>query len=74
MKTGESFAWPPTQVQASKEIRRLEKVKRTSSADRRRETKQVRSDMATRRGGAAAVRDDEIGGYGSTASWAGGHE
>jgi len=71
MATGESFAWPTTQTQASREITRLKKVKRTSRADRRREEKEVRSDMATRRGGAAAVRDEEIGGYGSTASWAG---
>lgn len=67
--TGETFAWPQTFKKASEEIVRLLEVKRTRSADRRRETDQVRHDMATARGDAAAFRDDELGGYGSSAHW-----
>lgn len=70
MQKGQSFAWPQTQREASEEIKRLKKVRRTSRADRRRETRQVRGDMASGRGDAARVRDEELGGYGSTAHWA----
>jgi hypothetical protein len=69
--TGRSFAYPATQRDASKEIEKLKKFKRTSWTDRRRETRDVQRDMASGRGGAAAVRDDELSGYGSAASWGG---
>jgi hypothetical protein len=67
--TGRSFTWPTTQREASEEIEALQKFDRTSRADRRRETRAIRGDMARGRGGAAAVRDDELRGYGSTATW-----
>ena len=67
--TGRSFAWPQTQREASEQIEELKKFRRSSSAVRRRETRAVRQDMARGRGGAAAVRDEELSGYGSTASW-----
>jgi hypothetical protein len=67
--TGRSFKWPRTQREASEEIKALKKFKRTSRADRRRETREIRADMARGRGGSAAVRDDELTGYGSTAAW-----
>jgi len=66
---GQSFAYPATFDEASREIKRLLGAKRTSPADRRRETRAVRDDMATRRGDAASVRLDELGGYGSSAHW-----
>jgi len=69
-RTGRSFAWPSTQREASEEIEALQKFDRTSRADRRRETRAIRGDMARGRG-AAAVRDDELSGYGSAASWRG---
>jgi hypothetical protein len=66
---GVSFAYPQTSAEARKEIKLLLAQKRqTSRGDRRRETQAVREAMA-RRGGAAAVRDDEVDGYGSTAHW-----
>lgn len=68
--TGRSFSWPSTQQEASAEIKALLKFQRTSRADRRRETREVRRDMASGRRGAAAVRAEELSGYGSTASWA----
>lgn len=69
MSTGQSFSWPKTQKEARDEIDRLLGAKPTSRADRRRETREVRDDMARGRGGAAAVRPDELSGYGSAASW-----
>lgn len=68
--TGGSFAWPTTSKEASEEIDRLKGEKRTSAADRRRETQEVREAMATGRGDAARVRDEELRGYGSNAHWA----
>jgi hypothetical protein len=68
--TGGSFTYPKTSVEASREIDRLKSRTRTSRADRRRETRQAREDMATRPGDAAHVRDEELGGYGSSAHWA----
>lgn len=69
MRTGQSFAYPRTFGEASAAIKRLEGAKRTSRADRRRETRQVRRDMAERRGDAARVRSEETRGWGSSASW-----
>ncbi len=68
-RAGRSFAWPSTQREASEEIESLKKFDRSSRAERRRETRQVRGDMARRSGGSSAVRDDELRGYGSTAAW-----
>lgn len=70
MKTGRSFDWPRTFDEASEQIDRLKKAKRTSRADRRRETWEVRRDMASGRGDAVRVRDEELAGYGSAARWA----
>jgi hypothetical protein len=70
-QTDGSFAWPATSGEASKEIRRLLKEKKTPGADRRRERRELDRSFAERSGDAAAFRDDELAGYGSTASWAG---
>jgi hypothetical protein len=69
MRTGQSFAYPQTFGEASTAIRRLERAKPTSRAERRRERSQVRRDMAERRGDAARVRPGETRGWGSSASW-----
>jgi hypothetical protein len=69
-ESGGSFAWPRTAKEASEEIEELMKRKKTSRSDRRRELRDVRYDMATRRGDGASVRRSELGGYGSTAHWA----
>ena len=65
---GETFAYPATAAQASAQIERLKGRKRGSYTERRIERHQVSRDMAAR-GGAAAVRDSEIVGYGSSAHW-----
>lgn len=67
--TGRSFAYPQTQQEASEQIEELKKFRRTNRSDCRRETQQIRRDMASRRGGVAAVRAEELSGYGSTAAW-----
>jgi hypothetical protein len=67
-RTGESFAWPKTFGQASAEIKRLLALSRTSAADRRREDRQVSEDLAMMSGDAAAIRPEEIGGYGAHAT------
>lgn len=69
MRTGRSFAYPQTFAAADAEIKRLRGEKRTNAAERRRETRAVRDDMATRRGDASAVRLGELGGFGSSAHW-----
>jgi hypothetical protein len=66
---GETFATPRTKRQASVEIRRLSARPRDLHSDRRRESLEVSADMASRRGGDATVRSDELDGYGSTAQW-----
>lgn len=65
---GESFSYPHTAVEASAEIERLKSRRRGSYVERRIEREQVCNDMAAR-GGAAAVREEEIVGYGSSARW-----
>lgn len=68
MQRGESFVYPRTAAEASAEIERLKGRKRTSHVERRIEREQLSREMATR-GDAAAVRESEIVGYGSSARW-----
>lgn len=65
---GQTFAYPSSFEEADREIKRLLKVKRTNRSDRRREARAISADMA-RGGDAARVRDHEMGGYGSSATW-----
>jgi hypothetical protein len=69
LATGGSFAYPQSFEQADREIKRLRKAKRTPTADRRREARELSREMAERRGDAAAPRAGEIGGYGASATW-----
>ena len=68
---GETFGYPRTSAEASAQIERLQGRRRGSYVEQRIEREQVSRDMAAR-GGAAAVRDSEIEGYGSSARWVGG--
>jgi hypothetical protein len=65
-----SFPQPQSFGDADWEIKELLKLPRTSRSERHRETREIQDAMATRGGDAAAVRDDEVAGYGSTATWA----
>ena len=69
LSTGGSFAYPQSFDQADREIKRLRKQKRTPTADRRREARELSREMAGRRGDAAGVRADELAGWGSSATW-----
>jgi len=67
--TGESFTYPQSIGAANREIKRLRRKRRTSRAERRRESVAVQQAMNEASGDAAAVRDSEIGGYGASATW-----
>jgi hypothetical protein len=66
---GESFAYPQTRTQASEQIARLKGRAKTPIPERRREERTVRDRVAGGGGDGASVRDEEIGGYGSSARW-----
>ena len=71
---GQTFRYPQTRAEASAEIQRLKANRPDSRLNRAVERAEARRDpVATRRDG-AAVRDDEIEGYGSSAHWAGRRE
>ncbi len=69
MERGQSFAYPQTFAQADAQIKQLMRTNRPRRADRRREDRQVRQDLAEHSGGSTSVRRDELGGYGSHATW-----
>lgn len=68
-QTGQTFEWPRDEAHASREIDRLKKVGMTSRSDRRRERRELQTDMASGRGDSSRVREDEVSGYGSSARW-----
>lgn len=68
-KAGESFSYPQTRAQASAEITRLLTRESLTPAERRREAFEARCEAGERHGDAAAVRGDEVTGYGSSAAW-----
>lgn len=68
---GETFATPRSFAEARAEIKRLLKRKPMRYRDRRREDRTVSRQMATGRGGAAAVDHDyETRGWNGSARWA----
>ncbi|HEX2071185.1 MAG TPA: hypothetical protein VHF90_06005 [Thermoleophilaceae bacterium] len=69
MERGESFPTPRTAADAGAQIRRLLDRQRTPDTDIARERREIAADMATKRGGAATPRSDELDGHGSTAAW-----
>lgn len=68
--TGTTFTPPATRADASHEIRRLKHRPLEARSEVARERRAVSHEMA-RRGGSAAVRGDEVEGYGSSARWTG---
>ena len=67
-RTGQSFAWPQTRGEASREINRLKATPRSSHYERAEDRRAV---AAAPRGGAAAVLANEVVGYGGHAHWRG---
>jgi hypothetical protein len=69
-RTGQTFAYPRTAAQASREIRRLKSTPASSCTEVRIERKQIADAIAAGPADSTAVRVDEITGHGSTATWA----
>jgi hypothetical protein len=70
--TGQTFFRPRTYAQASERIEELRELKRISAAERRQGAREWDEDFAGAFRDAASIRDDELSGHGSTASWGGG--
>ncbi len=65
--TGTSFTPPKTKSEASAEIKRLKALCSSPAHERNADRQAV---QRAARGGASRVRDHELDGYGSTATWA----
>jgi hypothetical protein len=68
-QTGQTFAYPHTRGQASREIQRLKRAQSSTRAERSIERKDIADAIARGPEDAAAVRPDEIAGFASTATW-----
>ena len=69
-RTGQTFTYPHTFAEAGREIDRLKGVRPESRAERRIERKDIADQLATGPVDSARVREDEISGRGSSATWA----
>ncbi|HTR74560.1 MAG TPA: hypothetical protein VMH33_04795 [Solirubrobacterales bacterium] len=70
LRTGQSFTYPRSAVEASRAIERLKKLGRTPADDRRRELRELSREMDEHRGDASRIdQETELEGYGSTARW-----
>jgi hypothetical protein len=65
---GVTYTVPRTVCEARAQFRRLRWIPRSELAEGRRELDAIRAAMAAG-GDAAAVREEELGGYGSNAHW-----
>jgi hypothetical protein len=72
-RTGQSFAYPKTQRQASEEIRRLKAVRPSSRIEPYLEKFDLASEQAARAANcdAPVCIDSEVAGFGATATWSG---
>jgi hypothetical protein len=66
---GQSFTPPATRMEASSEIERLKSNRPQRRVERQIEVFAYGRGIDDRWGGATAVREDEIEGYGSSARW-----
>lgn len=69
MRTGRTFVTPATKRQAAAEIDRLQGTASSSRVERFLDQKAVWDRDTNRAPNLAAVREDEVTGYGSTATW-----
>jgi hypothetical protein len=67
-RTGTTFVAPQTSMDASREIRRLERLPSLPTSDRYRERSTLDADREQLQA-ANAIQDAEISGYGSSATW-----
>jgi hypothetical protein len=68
-RTGQTFAYPRTRRQASREIQRLKRARSSTHAERLIERKDIADAIARGPKDAAAVRPDEVAGSGSNCRW-----
>jgi hypothetical protein len=68
-RTGQTFVYPRTASQASAEIRRLKKAPSSYWLEREFERQEIADAIAAGPEDSARVRDAEIQGHGSTATW-----
>jgi hypothetical protein len=68
-RTGQTFTYPQTSRQASAEINRLKQAQPSSRTERYVERTLIADQIATGPLDAARVREDEISGRGSSATW-----
>jgi hypothetical protein len=69
LRAGQTFAYPRTARQASREIRRLKQALPSTRTERALERKDIADALASGPNDAARVRPAEIAGYGSSATW-----
>jgi hypothetical protein len=68
-RAGQTFAYPRTRADASREIERLKHTEPSGRVERAVEHKQIADAIADGPDDAARVRPSEITGYGSSATW-----
>jgi hypothetical protein len=68
-RTGQTFTYPKTRQQASTEINRLKHTRPSSRTEVRIERKLIADQIAASPVDAARVRENEVSGHGSTATW-----
>jgi hypothetical protein len=68
-RTGQTFAYPRTRGESSREIKRLEQTQASTRTERSIERKDIADAIARGPADAAAVRPDEVAGFGSNCRW-----
>jgi hypothetical protein len=69
-RAGQTFTYPITREEASLQINRLKRAEPSTRTERRVERKVIADAIATGPHDSTRVRDDELVGYGSSATWA----
>ena len=68
-RAGQTFTYPRTRGQASREIQRLKQAEPSSRTERQMERKDIADAIANGPQDATRVTDRELDGYGSSATW-----
>jgi len=68
-RTGQTFTYPHTAAEASAQINRLKNTRPSSRTERGVERKLIADQIQAGPADSARVRDDEIAGHGSSATW-----
>jgi hypothetical protein len=69
-RTGQTFTPPATRADASREIQRLRGATPSSREEVRSERRAIRAALSRGNGARAAIRAEEISGYGASCEWA----